>query len=263
MFCRNILHASVQKRDITGPVHGFIDACDKLGIAVSRHNEDIYITSPYGTATKLCSLDRTLYNSIIRDSINFTILDRLRERVADKNGPHYRKDMPGVNPYTDIRATRVNIASPIATNGTDLPDYAGCRLTAHTRNTIIAGSNRAPDRLMAAKLADSDACEHPDCHGKRCTAEHLYWDCAEHKDTRKPYTDRITAMMDDMKLKHPTHHKDIQRDIKQPCFRNCDLGCLQRCWKRARQHVRKPQRRCHHTVRSMPKLGGAPCRRLF
>jgi hypothetical protein len=46
MFCRNILHASVQRRQITGPVHGFVDACDKLGIDISRHGEDLYITSP-------------------------------------------------------------------------------------------------------------------------------------------------------------------------------------------------------------------------
>ena len=195
MFCRNILRASVQANEITGPLHGFLNACNKLDIKISRHGEDIYITSPHGTGTKLNSLDRTVYNSIIRGNINYTIPDQLRQRVVKEENANYRKDMPGVDPYIDIRASRVNIASPLAANGTDLPNYTGDKLTAHTRNAIFAGSVRAPDLLKAAKLMASDICEHPDCKGARCTTEHLFRDCAAHSGTRSVFKDRIAKQM--------------------------------------------------------------------
>ena len=131
MFCRNMLLASVERKNITGPVHGFINTCDHLHIKISKLGDDLFIESPYGTGILINSMDRTLFNSIIRDSINYTILNQLHQRTSSDTDPNYRKDMPGVDPYTDIRATSLNHWTPMAptsltTKGT------GSRLTLAT-----------------------------------------------------------------------------------------------------------------------------------
>ena len=46
---------------------------------------------------------------------------------------------------------------------------------------IISGSNRAPDRLLAANLCETDVCTHPDCDNARATTEHIYSDCQHRK----------------------------------------------------------------------------------
>ena len=45
---------------------------------------------------------------------------------------------------------------------------------------IISGSVRAPDRLAAAKLIDSDVCS---C-GQRATTEHIFWECPRYTEVR-------------------------------------------------------------------------------
>ena len=135
--------------------------------------------------------------------------------------------MVGINENVVIRATRVNLdRNPTQKqlhNSPLVPDYKSEPKQRNTLRAVVGGSNRAPDRLHAANLMESDACKHPDCKGVRCTTEHLFWECAAHKSTRQPFKDRIAKQMGDTQRKHPLIFKSLKKDVQQPCFRNCGI----------------------------------------
>ena len=97
---------------ITGPVHGFLNACRHLGIVLDTDHRGLTITSPYGTNVDVLSADRTLFNMVVRGSVRHTILGGLQKRTATPRAKGYRKDTPGAGAYLDIRATRINFDTP-------------------------------------------------------------------------------------------------------------------------------------------------------
>ena len=142
---------------ITGPVHGFLGACQHLGIELDTDHRGLTIQSPYGTKMAVLSADRTLYNIVVRDSIRYTILEGLQQRTATPGDPGYRKDMVRTGPQLDIKATRINLDAPLTKGHALFVDYSDS-LNKHTFKAVLAGSLRAPDRLMAADIIDDDNC---------------------------------------------------------------------------------------------------------
>ena len=68
--------------------------------------------------------------------------------------------------------------------------------------TTLAGAARFSDRLHAAKIIESDLCEHPDCNGARCDAEHWHYHCHINKQVWNKYgvaINRVIAQIDENK----------------------------------------------------------------
>jgi len=53
--------------------------------------------------------------------------------------------------------------------------------------TILAGATRFADRLYAARITSSDLCDHPQCGGARCDAEHWHYNCHYNTPVRSKY----------------------------------------------------------------------------
>lgn len=204
---------------ITGPVHGFLDACRALGIQIDTGDHGLALTSPYGTTTTILSADRTFYNMIIRDSIKHAILSGLQERTASPEHARFRKDMVGAGPPVDISATRANIDCPIRKGQPMYVDYDDMKNKA-TAKAVVAGSIRAPDRLKAAGLIDCGQCT--TC-GVRATTEHIFWHCKLHAKIRKQFLDERDRILNNQKKHRPATFKRLVKDFKLACFRNCGI----------------------------------------
>ena len=148
MFCRNILLASVEQKNITGPVHGFIHTCEHLHIKISKIGDDLFIESPYGTGILIKSLDRTLFNSIIRDSINYTILNQLHQRTSSDTDPNYRKDQP----FTGASGSFPGLSGLLKIGVSDLfEDFkwiGGIRLAGSLQNSTFVVSHKNLERKV-------------------------------------------------------------------------------------------------------------------
>ena len=64
--------------------------------------------------------------------------------------------------------------------------------------TIIAGATRFGDRLLAAKIRESDECDHPQCGSARCDAEHWNYSC-HYKDNTGKYAKTKQLILDEIK----------------------------------------------------------------
>ena len=147
--------------------------------------------------------DKTRYTMLVKEAITRTHLVSLQQRttdVADRQDKpaNFRKDMVGVDADLDIRASRVNLdANPTKKQLDDplVPDYKSDPKQRNTLRAVLAGSNRAPDRLKAAKICSDDTCDHPDCDGARATTEHINWVCHHHKQLRLKHSFGIGRCM--------------------------------------------------------------------
>ena len=109
-FVETMTLAILQKEtNIVGPVHGFLDACRHLRVTIALEDHGLRLVSPYGTGIDVLDDNRTLFNLVIRDSIQFAILQQLDDRTSDPCRIRYRKDLAGADPYIDIAASRVNL----------------------------------------------------------------------------------------------------------------------------------------------------------
>ena len=75
--------------------------------------------------------------------------------------------------------------------------------------TIIAGSIRAPHRLLHAGLIDSDKCTHSACNGARCDTEHISWYCKRWTRVRQPFVDALRNKLDWIEERSQCRHKMI------------------------------------------------------
>ena len=160
-----------------------------LGIQVHVDGDsNIVLTSPHGSRVPLLTLNSSLLTAILRESARHAVMLHLVQRVdAD------RKDMTGISANVDITATL-----RLLNDRKSKEDGGGPRLSpkdARILRRLIAGSVRAPDRLKAAKVISDDTCPHACCRGKRCTLEHILWDCPAHHALRQRYSDGIDQYM--------------------------------------------------------------------
>ena len=89
--------------------------------------------------------------------------------------------------------------------------------------TIIAGSIRAPHRLMNAKLMNSDVCQHPACKGCRATTTHIFWECKAHDDIRAKYENAINKKLEYVKKWDKAAHTELKKILSNNCFKNCGI----------------------------------------
>ena len=78
-----------KKTNIVGPVHGFLDACRYLGITIAVENNGLRLVSPHGTGIDVLGNDRTLYNLVVRDSVQYAILQQLEECTSSPERTRY------------------------------------------------------------------------------------------------------------------------------------------------------------------------------
>ena len=124
----------------------------------------------------------------ITEMIRSAILDELIARVGTlKDGKPTRKYMVGISRYIDVGSTTANIRtknkSPI--HGISVQLYRFFLFT------VLSGSLRAGDRLLAAGITTSDVCKHCDV---RHDTPHLFWCCKAHDHVRQPFIDKITQI---------------------------------------------------------------------
>ena len=180
---------------ITGPAHGIITACEKIGVTIECTSEEVIIRTPLGAKMNLNTPFDTHFQACIREACRYTIIKGLITRNTQGKEPQ-RKDMVGIEPHIDLSATMALLNSK-----SDKTDEEGnqCKLSRPQRlprekrrhlQTIMAGSIRAPHRLKHAGKVSSDICTHPKCGGARCDTEHLFWKCAKHEETRRPYSEQ-------------------------------------------------------------------------
>ena len=127
------------------------------------------------------------YNFVIREAIKRRIIKHLQMRTTNNssraNG-HFRKDMVGGTTDIDETATMANFQyQPDKKVKRDRkfpeqPVYRADPKLNHILQSVIAGSIRSPDRLMAANLIKSGTCTCKDCRKARATTEHIFWHCS-------------------------------------------------------------------------------------
>ena len=229
-FMKHMRLAEPPYKSITGPVHGFMSAVSTLGIKATLDKGFVNLHSPRGYSVELTTPNKTLFNSFIKDAVSHAILHHLEQRVEweDKdNTPkpkNFRKDMQGVDVHLDLRASRA-----LLNKYRHLPKELkrdtihSDPLEWHTLLTILSGSIRAPDRLHAAKMAETDVCNHPECNGARCTTEHIFWDCAHHTEIRNKYLTHLKEYIKKVNTKTPHLIPDLEASMTQACFRFCGL----------------------------------------
>ena len=98
-----------KKTNIVVPVHGFLVACRYLGITIAVEDHGLRLVSPHGTGLDVLGNDRTLYNLVVRDSVQYAILQQLEERTSNPERTRYRKDLAGADPYIAL-PPRVSIS---------------------------------------------------------------------------------------------------------------------------------------------------------
>ena len=88
-----------------------------------------------------------------------------------------------------------------------------------TLSAILAGSIRAPDRLKAAGLVESDICQ---C-GVRATTEHVLWHCDHHKQARQPWLRQLQEHLDKVDSQSPYRRRRLNSFMNRPSFRTCGV----------------------------------------
>lgn len=99
-----------------GPAHGLVEAARLIGATLHLDQGRIWIKFHNGVAFSLCTSDKQLLVSTLRDATARTIAKHIQKRTTDadlsfKRPATYRKDMHGFSTAVDIRATRVNLGS--------------------------------------------------------------------------------------------------------------------------------------------------------
>lgn len=150
---------STYRLNFPGPAHGFARAAILLGMLITIKEDDVVLCSPEGFQVSLFCSQGPLLATIIKESARHSILEHLSERVNRTTSKPDRKDMKDITPRIDLAATLalINARLPKDEGGGPLLSTADKRVM----QRIIAGSISAPDRLLKAKLTDSDECCNP------------------------------------------------------------------------------------------------------
>ena len=169
-----------------GPVSGFIGAVLDMGVKldVDQENRRLIATPAQGPSLNILHPSAKVVKNNLERWVRMSIIGKLAEEV-NKPNPR-RKDFTGITDLVDRRATLSLFRarkSPI--DGISLPFYRRILVS------IIAGSVRAGDRLHAAGLIPTDACETDGC---RHTTKHLWWECAAYNEIRKEYIQYIARV---------------------------------------------------------------------
>ena len=122
-----------------------------------------------------------VFKRALKQMLTWHLLSTLVKRVQAGD----RKDLIGITPNIDRHATfqamqtRV-IKKHVRTSGLSIAPSDGQTYTINDQvnlwkrhiTTVISGACRYLDRLHQAKIVDTDICQHPECNGARCDAEH-------------------------------------------------------------------------------------------
>ena len=86
--------------------------------------------------------------------------------------------------------------------------------------TIIAGATRCGDRLLAAKIWESDECDHPQCGNARCGAGRRNYSCHHNKIKTGKYIKTKQVILDEIKSQTyhgEQRHRELTQLITRPC----------------------------------------------
>ena len=227
-FCNTNRHTNYAN----GPVNGLSEAAQLIEATVNLINGELCITTPDGITIPINCDQKGYYNFVLREAIKRRIIKHLQQRTTnnvDRAHAHFRKDMVGITTDVDDTATMANFRyKPNKREKRDKkapvqPVYCQCPKLNHILQSIIAGSIRSPDRLMAANLAKCDKCTCKDCRGARATTEHIFWHCNKYNDVREPFILYAQYLLNKCASEHNEAFQHISQQILLPCFRNCGI----------------------------------------
>lgn len=103
-------------------------------------------------------------------------MSQLIKRIRpDQEGGPDRKNYEGV---TTVIARNATLALNTRPHLCD-PDTRRVQLALRV---LLSGAAMYADRLHEAGVIDSDLCDHPECNGARCTANHWFYECLKNLD---------------------------------------------------------------------------------
>ena len=183
--------AGSTKTPFPGPVYALVGALADVGVKlnVDKANQKLLVTPAFGPTVDILHPSAKVVKNGLEQWIRASIMKKFSEELQPPN-PR-RKDCEGLPILVDRRATLSLFKakkSPI--KGISLFFFRRILVSA------ISGSVRAGDRLRAAELIPSDACERDGC---RHTTRHMWWDCTKHRGVRKEHTayvQRVQAAAD-------------------------------------------------------------------
>ena len=175
---------------------------------VDRDNQRLTATPPHGPTMNLLHPSTKVVKANLEKWIRMSILGRLAEQV---NTPKpRRKDLAGITTLVDRRAT----LSLFRTTKSPIKKIS-VQFFRRLLVSVVAGSVRAGDRLHAAGLIHTDACE---TDGQRHTTKHLWWECVKYKEVRKEYVgyiERVRAVANKSGKRTSEHIEEL---LSNNCF---------------------------------------------
>jgi hypothetical protein len=202
--------AGNKKTPFPGPVSALIGAVYDMGVKldVDRDNQRLTATPPHGPTMNLLHPSTKVVKANLEKWIRMSILGRLAEQV---NTPKpRRKDFAGITTLVDRRAT----LSLFRTTKSPIKKIS-VQFFRRLLVSVVAGSVRAGDRLHAAGLIHTDACE---TDGQRHTTKHLWWECVKYKEVRKEYVgyiERVRAVANKSGKRTSEHIEEL---LSNNCF---------------------------------------------
>ena len=173
-----------------GPVKSFLMALDDLDarVFINAGNKTVEITTPDGPTVDLLNAPAGVIKAELTRMVRRKVLNKLVKNVdGSKGGKPRRKDMVGISSSIDLPASLgMQRLKKTPVDGLKLKHAKQISLA------ITTGSVRAGDRLKAAKLIESDAC---DCCGQRHTTHHVLWNCLRFREIRQPYVRKQQAIL--------------------------------------------------------------------
>jgi hypothetical protein len=195
-----------------------MEYANALNTEVSVDNMDVNLEAPSGQKINLCTDHLSHLKHIIREACRCALLKQLNERAdvdeeseEGNNKKKSRKDMRGITPYVDLRATLAILSHKekeryMEQEGKTVHDLTldegqqygdshlcrPCKLDNTSRRrlqTIVAGSIRPPHRLVHTGRIPDNKCKHPACQGVKSDTLHVMWKCPKHDHIRRPFLD--------------------------------------------------------------------------
>ena len=188
-----------------GPAHTFVNFVDILNLDLEFDEHDnqgnhgkIWLSDKWHAKINLLSDTKSTVRKQLTTWIRRAYIANLRHRCRRDEENLFvdngRKDMEFMPEHIDRGATMANFEQ----RSGNLP-YGKDKMLANCLKSILAGSVQFGDRLKAAQILDSDECTCEECHGKRHTAQHVFWECPRHAAIRSNYTKRFETIFDSLK----------------------------------------------------------------
>lgn len=203
-------------------LYGFYRYAQLAGITLSVRDDDVFLCGANGARAALVSSSTTYIATIVKEPARHVILQSLQQCVTPVGSERpARKDIVGITPWIVLHATL-----KLLSNRMSQQDGGGFRFSFEDRRVlkrIIAGSICAKDHLKAMKVVESDSCPCAECHGARCTTDHIFWHCSAYA----PERGKLIQALDDYEAKVRRRSVDRAEAIKhlrvQTYFRHCGL----------------------------------------